>query len=337
MTSGQNTKLRLSVDEILALLNPIIPVKAPRRFHHSASHPRDSSHVQQSQRMAKPLVIGLTGLQGSGKSTWARMLVETLREQHGLNAISVSLDDFYLPHDELVRLRREAPCNKLLRTRGQPGTHDELLARKFFAALREGQPGESVEVPFFDKSCFNGEGDRAPQSTWERAVLPVDVVVFEGWCVGFTALQEEEVVKKHAQSQARLSTSGTSSNDRRTSTNTLGDHEFEHLLMLNKALDRYVESFMGPQHFDCLIHLDTDDLSNVFNWRLDQEKAMLAKVGCGMSETSVYEFVKGYMPAYELYLDALRTGFFASACGKGKPHVHIVLDKQRVVVKCTRL
>jgi D-glycerate 3-kinase len=28
--------------------------------------------------------------------------------------------------------------------------------------------------------------------------------------------------------------------------------------------------FMGPQHFDYLVHLDTDDLVNVYEWRIQQ-------------------------------------------------------------------
>ena len=76
----------------------------------------------------QPVIIGLTGLQGSGKSTWASCIVDTLQTKHKLRATQVSLDDFYLPHDGLVKLQIQNSNNKLLRTRGQPGTHDEELA-----------------------------------------------------------------------------------------------------------------------------------------------------------------------------------------------------------------
>ena len=29
------------------------------------------------------------------------------------------------------------------------------------------------------------QGDRAPKSKWQRVTGPVDVVVLEGWCLGF--------------------------------------------------------------------------------------------------------------------------------------------------------
>src|SRR5690349_9011626 len=89
----------------------------------------------------KPLVLGITGLQGSGKSTWASKIVEILTSEHQLNTITVSLDDFYKTHEGLISQKNQDPNNGLYRVRGQPGTHDEQLAARFFKDL-EAYSGE---------------------------------------------------------------------------------------------------------------------------------------------------------------------------------------------------
>jgi D-glycerate 3-kinase len=122
----------------------------------------------------RPLVVGICGSQGSGKSTLARALVAKLGEA-GLAAASLSLDDLYLTRAERERLGREV--HPLLRTRGVPGTHDVALGLSVLAALDAHQP---VRLPRFDKSV----DDRAPEAEWERIDRPLDVLLFEGWCVG---------------------------------------------------------------------------------------------------------------------------------------------------------
>ena len=44
----------------------------------------------------RPLVIGINGAQGSGKSTLAALLVFLLQQHYQVNAVSLSIDDFYL-------------------------------------------------------------------------------------------------------------------------------------------------------------------------------------------------------------------------------------------------
>jgi D-glycerate 3-kinase len=139
----------------------------------------------QHEQSSHPIILGISGLQGSGKSTWASKIVEILTSQHRLQTITISLDDLYKKHDDLVAQRDQDPDNKLYRTRGQPGTHEEQLAAKFFDELRQYQGEGELKIPSFDKSKFNGEGDRAAPSDWPVISSKPDVIVFEGWCVGF--------------------------------------------------------------------------------------------------------------------------------------------------------
>ncbi|KAF2745670.1 P-loop containing nucleoside triphosphate hydrolase protein [Sporormia fimetaria CBS 119925] len=268
-----------------------------------------------------PLILGITGLQGSGKSTWAASLVRIL-STHNIRAIRVSLDDFYRTHDGLIARRIKDPGNKLYATRGQPGTHDEKLATRFFDAMRRGENG--VRVPRFDKSRFRGEGDRVEESEWEVVEERVDVIVFEGWCVGFQALEEDEVRRRweEAKQAARRDDEGPES------THTLADHDIGHLLEVNKELRRYNETFMGPGNFDFLIHIDTERLRNVYKWRWEQEVKLVEEKGEGMGYEAVVRFVRGYMPAYELYLDGLRRGVL-----RGGRQIRVVLDGERKLLK----
>jgi D-glycerate 3-kinase len=90
---------------------------------------------------------------------------------------------------------------------------------------------------------------------------------------------------------------------------------------------------MGPQHFDFFIHIDTDDLNNVYTWRLQQEHKLIEAKGSGMSDDQVRAFIDGYMPNYEVYLEMLRKGLFDE---KGR-HVRVELDKLRRIEKIEEL
>lgn len=120
----------------------------------------------------RPLLVGINGAQGSGKSTLCRFL-EALLAERGINAVTVALDDLYLGHAERRRLGAED--HPLFVTRGVPGTHDVARGEAVFDALLAGRP---ADLPRFDKAI----DDRAPEAI--RAEPPVEVVLFEGWCVG---------------------------------------------------------------------------------------------------------------------------------------------------------
>ena len=119
-------------------------------------------------------VVGLCGCQGSGKSTMARSL-RLLLEAHGVSCAVLSLDDFYLERSAREVLGKRV--HPLLVTRGVPGTHDVQLAIDTLEAL--GRP-QTIALPAFDKS----RDDRKPVDEWPRVQGPVQVVLFEGWCVG---------------------------------------------------------------------------------------------------------------------------------------------------------
>ena len=65
----------------------------------------------------------------------------------------LSIDDIYLPREAQLTLAKLHSKNKLLQHRGEPGTHDMILARKVFKDLKE---GKEIRMPQFEKKWFGG-------------------------------------------------------------------------------------------------------------------------------------------------------------------------------------
>ncbi|KAI9152292.1 kinase [Paramyrothecium foliicola] len=282
-----------------------------------------------SQTSARPFILGLSGLQGSGKSTWAAALSNCLTSEHGLKTRIISLDDLYHDHAQLITIREANPGNGLLQTRGQPGTHDEELARSFFNQVKDGS--SAIQWPSYDKSLHSGEGGRVPMDEWE--IVPksekLDVLIFEGWCLGFKPVTAKELDDKWKRAKDATST------QEEQPIHTLADHDLCHLKAINENLKRYNESFTGPQFFNGFLHLSTDKLNHVYQWRLDQERA-LRKHKPGMTDDRVVQFVRGYMPAYELFLERLQHENFFAGFDTEDPagkHVQIILNQDREVIQ----
>ena len=123
----------------------------------------------------EPILVGLAGAQGSGKSTMAPRAAQRL-ESAGLRTAVLALDDFYLTRPERAELAREV--HPLLATRGVPGTHDIALLTRTVDRLFS---GDGAQVPSFDKAT----DDRTAE--WRDMAGPVDVVLLEGWCIGARA------------------------------------------------------------------------------------------------------------------------------------------------------
>lgn len=121
-----------------------------------------------------PLIVGVCGSQGSGKSTVCKTLTARFSAA-GLKVANLSLDDLYLPRAARVKLSEQV--HPLLRTRGVPGTHDTKLG---IQTLHDLAHDKEVKLPRFDKA----RDDRRPVESWELIQGPVDLVLFEGWCVG---------------------------------------------------------------------------------------------------------------------------------------------------------
>ncbi|KAI7875708.1 P-loop containing nucleoside triphosphate hydrolase protein [Lichtheimia hyalospora FSU 10163] len=276
------------------------------------------------QLPSRPLVVGVSGCQGSGKTTLCDTLSHLLgSEPHNLNVVSFSLDDFYLTRGEQAKLTKANEGNPLFQYRGQPGSHDVDLLKRTLAHLVQ-QSEHQVRIPSYDKSLFGGLGDRLPLEDWKPTMAPYDVILFEGWSQGFKPLLSDELERVHRHA---------------TPNSCIAKLPLAYLSQMNTNLEQYESQLYSM--FDIFIHLSPAKLEQVYNWRLQQEHHMKATRGVqGMSDQDVRAFVDTYMPAYELYLPRLdKVGFFGqgpqrhdrgySAPGR---HLRIVLDQERRVI-----
>ena len=157
------------------------------------------SHILGQLTEQRPLFVALQGPVGSGKSYLSAELQKYFSAPpHLLHVAVFSIDDLYLPHGDLVSLAAAHPHNILWQKRGQPGTHDIDLGVKTLSALKAGD--HKVELPQFDKSLFAGGGDRLPVGDDRIIVVEqpplLDIVIVEGWCVGFHPISEAELLSR---------------------------------------------------------------------------------------------------------------------------------------------
>jgi len=212
--------------------------------------------------LERPLMVGLCGAQGSGKSTVAAALAPRLP-----GTVVLSLDDFYLTREQRKSLA--ADVHPLFATRGVPGTHDLRLALDTFAALDREEP---VPLPKFDKAV----DDRVDPVLWQPAPSRCRLIIFEGWCVGAIP-----------QPAAALATPVNELERDRDALMIWRRHA-------NEALAAYQRLFA---RIDMLVLLCAPDWETVLGWRLEQEHALrrLRDDAIGiMDDAAVAEFVSHY-------------------------------------------
>lgn len=204
-----------------------------------------ASHDQKT-----PLIVGMNGAQGAGKSTMARLLACILEQVYGRSTLECSIDDFYLQRKTRENLAKTV--HPLFLTRGVPGTHDLPLIRKTLNALIRAKSGQTVLIPRFNKAL----DDRCPGSEWRRYEGRPDIIILEGWCVGSIAEPESRL---------------------QTPVNVLEASEDPQGIWrktVNDALKNgYTDLF---SRLDLLIFLAIPDFSNVFEWRSLQEQKLVA-------------------------------------------------------------
>lgn len=197
-----------------------------------------------------PLIVGVNGAQGSGKSTLCALLQLVLEVGFGLRVVTLSLDDLYLTQAERVRLSQSV--HPLLITRGVPGTHDVALGLNLLSALKR---GESRSIPAFDKA----QDDRRPMEFWPRFEGPADVILFDGWCVGAHPQQDADLMAPMNTLEEEADPDGTW----RSYVNARLKGDYAQLFNL----------------LDILIMLKVPSFERVFVWRSLQEQRLAESVG----------------------------------------------------------
>jgi D-glycerate 3-kinase len=199
----------------------------------------------------RPIVAGVCGPQGIGKSTLCTV-VAALLAQRNLRTAALGLDDLYLPKARRAALA--AAIHPLFKTRGPPGTHEVALGLKVLDALTDDGPPGDIALPAFDKAS----DDRKPPDQWTHIKTPVDVVLFEGWCVG-----------ARPQASAAL---GAPVNALEAEEDPAGRWRAS----VEAALAGPYQTLFG--RLDRLILLQAPNFEQVYTWRAEQEAALAASL-----------------------------------------------------------
>ena len=218
----------------------------------------------------KTKIIGLTGGQGSGKSTISQILKIILKEGFNLSTVIFSIDDFYKTLQERKAMSKK--INPLFLTRGVPGTHNTSLLLKCLKNLKS-KNFKKFLIPKFDKSI----DDRLSKMFWQNIKTKPDIVIFEGWCVGAFPQKNKDLI-------APINVLEKEKDKKRTWRN-----------FVNKELKtRYKKIF---KLIDLMIFLKIPSFEYVYKWRLLQEKKL--RVTSKGKKTMSNKQVKNFIMFYE--------------------------------------
>jgi D-glycerate 3-kinase len=218
----------------------------------------------------RPWRLGLQGPQGCGKSTLAAALTRAF-ESTGLRGATVSIDDFYLTYDEQLALAARYPGNPYLLYRGYPGTHDVELGRATIETIASLGAGDRTLVPQYQKGAHGGRGDRAPPGEWKRVVGPVDLLIVEGWMLGFSPVDPTALEP-----------------DLKAPNSFLAAYEAWH------------------RRLDSFLRLDVASLQTIVAWRVDAERARRVAGEPALSDEDAHDYIERFLPAYRVYAPQLR-------------------------------
>ncbi len=217
------------------------------------------------QALHRPLVLGIVGGQGTGKTTLST-IVALILQHLGYLTLSLSLDDLYKTFADRQRLQIQDPR---LRWRGPPGTHDLDLGVYILDQIRAGNAAP-IAIPRFDKSAYGGAGDR----TSPEMVSGVEIVLFEGWFVGIQPVDPD--VFHHPPAPIV----------------TADDRQFAR--DINDRLHDYLPLW---ERLDRQIVLHPVDYRLSLQWRRQAEHQRIAAGRQGMSDADLEQFVTYFWKA----------------------------------------
>ena len=217
----------------------------------------------------KTKIIGLTGGQGSGKSTISQILKIILKESFNLKTVIFSIDDFYKTYKE--RKKMSLKISPLFLTRGVPGTHDTKMLLKCLKDLKK-KNFNKVLIPRFEKS----NDDRSLKKNWQMIKYKPDVVIFEGWCVGVTPQKKKDLLVPINRLEKER------------------DKKKIWRFKVNKELKNNYKKIFDL--VDKYIFLKVPSFKHVYKWRLLQEKKLrtTSKGNKTMSDNEIKNFIMFY-------------------------------------------
>ena len=222
------------------------------------------------KKKGKTLFLGLSGGQGSGKTTTAGIIKIILKKFFRRRVYVGSIDDFYKTFKN--RKKMSEKIHPLFRTRGVPGTHDVNLINKFFVSIKR-KKFKKIKLPKFQKAS----DDRMKKKNWFNIKKKPEIVILEGWCVGAKP-QTNSLIKKPVNILEKYE-----------------DKDLKWRKYVNQKLKKeYKKLFLMIDHF---IFMKVPNFKLVFKWRLLQEKKLRKKSNSNkkiMSDNEIKRFIMFY-------------------------------------------
>ena len=223
------------------------------------------------KKKGKTLILGLSGSQGSGKTTVTGILQIILKKFFKKNIYIISIDDFYKTLRDRNRMSQQK--HSLFKTRGVPGTHDINLIKNFFISVKR-KKFKKIKLPKFNKSI----DDRSKKNYWHNINKRPEIIILEGWCVG----AKPQIISSL-----------------RKPVNILERHEDKDLIWRKYANEKlkkeYKEVFAMIDYF---IFMKVPNFKIVFKWRLLQENKLRKKLHY-KKKIMTYSAIKRFIMFYQ--------------------------------------
>ena len=223
------------------------------------------------KKKGRTLFLGLSGSQGSGKTTVTGILQIIFKKFFKKNIYVISIDDFYKTLRDRNRMSQQK--HSLFKTRGVPGTHDINLIKNFFISAKR-KKFKKIKLPKFNKSI----DDRSKKNYWHNINKRPEIIILEGWCVG----AKPQIISSL-----------------RKPVNILERHEDKDLIWRKYANEKlkkeYKEVFAMIDYF---IFMKVPNFKIVFKWRLLQESKLRKKLHY-KKKIMTYSAIKRFIMFYQ--------------------------------------
>ena len=223
------------------------------------------------KKKGRTLILGLSGSQGSGKTTVTSILQIILKKFFKKDIYIISIDDFYKTLRDRNRMSQQK--HSLFKTRGVPGTHDINLIKNFFISAKR-KKFKKIKLPKFNKSI----DDRSKKNYWHNINKRPEIIILEGWCVG----AKPQIISSL-----------------RKPVNILERHEDKDLIWRKYANEKlkkeYKEVFAMIDYF---IFMKVPNFKIVFKWRLLQENKLRKKLHY-KKKIMTYSAIKRFIMFYQ--------------------------------------
>ena len=207
----------------------------------------------------------VTGAQGAGKSTLAKLFKIVIETIYKKKVMLLSIDDYYLSKEQRLTLSKK--IHPLLSTRGVPGTHNiEALKNHLINFQKQNFP---IITPTFNKL-------KDDISNKKKIIKNAEVLILEGWCCGSGPISNKYLYKNI--------------------------NSLEKILDKDKIWRKYYNSKLKNEYknvfylFDKLIYIESPSFKNILKWRYSQEKNNAFKYNHKnfMNKKDIERFIQHY-------------------------------------------